>query len=115
MIKLQKFSDHLELQTRIKKFAKDNDDLTKAVIAKRFGIGVDLLRKYLRDEPPYPRGYLQTSTRINRPIEEVCENKDKGYHWCRHCEGWFPAEQFGGGGTDISRHLSEFCVKSKKQ
>lgn len=114
-MKLTKFYEHLELQVKIKKFANENSDLTKAMIARRFGIGQDLLRKYLRDEPPYPRGYLQTATRTGRPIEEVCENKDKGYHWCRVCQSWAPEEEFGGGGTDISRHLKSYCNKNKKE
>ena len=111
MPKLLKFSDHLDLQKKIKKYMQQNPDLTKAQVSSRFGIGRDLLKKYLKDEPPYPRGYLQTATRIDRPIEEVCYHKDRDEHWCRYCKGWFPVTQFRGGGSDISRHLSKFCKK----
>ena len=114
-MRLLKFSDHLELQKKVQKYRQQNPDLTKAQVGKRFSLSRDMVNKYLRDEPPYPRGYLQTATRIGRPIEEVCYHKDRDEHWCRYCEGWFPARQFRGGGSDKSRHLHEFCVKGQKK
>lgn len=105
----------LVLQRKVQKAVRENPDVPLYQTAKRFGVGEVKLRNLLADEIPYPAPYKIAAKRTGLPIEFVSAYKEKGHHWCPHCEGAFDLAQFSDGGSGISRHIYGFCVKGKRK
>jgi len=104
------------LQARVKRCRAVNPDMTQSARARRFGIGIERLQTLLRDEPAVPPAYRRSASRTGRPLDEVVERKEKGYHWCAHCAEWRPCREFlVGEANSPGHHSKDLCVIGKRR